>query len=759
MQMVHIIVNQSVNLIPQSTTLTIVSNLLTSCALLLAALLYVACENTTEPGKKGLFAADEIARWEKQAAGIRIVRDSWGIPHIYGKTDADAVFGMLYTQCEDDFKRIELNYITAMGRMAEVKGEEQLYHDLRMRLFADTAVAKQLYTESPEWMRKLMEGFAAGINYYLYTHPDVKPQLITRFEPWMPLLFSEGSIGGDIETISVADLKAFYGDGQPVAAATTHERASWAAEPSGSNGFAIAPAKSASGNALLLINPHTSFFFRSEQHVVSEEGLNAYGAVTWGQFFIYQGFNEHCGWMHTSSRADAIDEYVETVVERDNGLYYKYGQEERPLRVTTLELAYDSAGNRKTKEFEVYHTHRGPVIRQQDGKWVSIRLMQEPLKALTQSYLRTKAATHEEFHSTMAIRTNSSNNTVYADDQGNIAYYHGNFIPVRNTAFDFSQPVDGSNPEVDWQGLHAVEETVRLFNPSVGWLQNCNSTPFTAAAEDSPSKENYPVYMAPDHENARGLHAVRVLKNEQDFTLDKLIAAAYDPYLTGFEALIPSLIKAYAGATPQNTALAGPIQTLKDWDLRYAETSVATSLAIFWAQALIRKVNEQGPLQLGQLALIRHLESETSGAMKLEALAEAVEKLHADFGSWQTPWGEINRFQRVEGAVSEPFNDSLPSIPIAYTSSMWGALSAYGSRAYPGTKKMYGTVGNSFVAVVEFGEKVKAKAIVTGGQSADPQSPHFNDQAEMYRQGQFRDVLFYREEIDKNLEKSYTPGK
>ncbi|MFN8886855.1 MAG: penicillin acylase family protein, partial [Cyclobacteriaceae bacterium] len=254
------------------------------------------------------FTAAELNAWKKQAQRVTIIRDQWGIAHVYGKSDADAVFGMLYAQCEDDFPRVEQNYINALGRLAEVEGEGKLYNDLRTRLFQDSTMAIQVYKTVPPAMKKLMQAFADGVNFFLATHPNVKPQLINRFQPWMPLLFSEGSIGGDIEAVSLTRLKDFYGDGRD---ATTIVQDNLddglEPEPKGSNGFAIAPSRSASGNALFMINPHTSFYFRPEIQVVSEEGLHAYGAVTWGQFFIYQGFNENCGWMHTTSMADAID--------------------------------------------------------------------------------------------------------------------------------------------------------------------------------------------------------------------------------------------------------------------------------------------------------------------------------------------------------------------------------------------------------------------------------------------------------------------
>ena len=149
------------------------------------------------------FTTDEIARWKQQAAQVSITRDVWGIPHISGKTDADAVFGMLFSQCEDDFARVERNYLTATARMAEAEGEDFIYNDLRMRLFQDTLQAIAIYKTSPTWMQKLCTAFADGANFYLYTHPEVKPKLLKRFQPWMPLLFSEGSIGGDIESVSL----------------------------------------------------------------------------------------------------------------------------------------------------------------------------------------------------------------------------------------------------------------------------------------------------------------------------------------------------------------------------------------------------------------------------------------------------------------------------------------------------------------------------------------------------------------------------
>ncbi len=474
----------------------------------------------------------EMARWQHEAQNVTIIRDDWGIAHVYGKTDADAVFGMEYAQAEDDFNRVETNYINAMGRLAEAEGESKVYQDLRMKLFIDPDAMKTQYANSQEWLKKLMNAFADGLNYYLSKHPEVKPRVITHFEPWMALTFTEGSIGGDIEHINVNQLQAFYSKNSSTPMSPDNGRPP---EPGGSNGMAIAPSNTTAHHALLLINPHTSFFFRSELQMVSDEGLDAYGAVTWGQFFIYQGFNTRAGWMHTTSGVDDLDEYLETVEKKGDRFYYKYGNEERPVVATEITVPYKTDHGMAEKKFTVYRTHHGPVIREMNGKWVTIRLMQEPVKALTQSYTRTKAKDYKSFRQTMELHTNSSNNTIFADADGDIAYFHGNFIPRRDVHFDWTKPVDGSNPATEWQGLLSVDETPHLLNPASGWLYNSNNWPWSAAGPSSPKKEDYPAYVENGRESARGLHAIRVLQNKKDFTLDSLIAAAYDSYLPWFE--------------------------------------------------------------------------------------------------------------------------------------------------------------------------------------------------------------------------------
>ena len=709
------------------------------------------------------FTAGEISRWQQRAKQISIIRDNWGIAHVYGKSDADAVFGLLYAQCEDDFKRVEMNYIEKLGRMAEVKGIESLYSDLYIRLIIDSAEAIADYQKSPAWLKKLLQAYADGINFYLYKNPFVKPALLHRFKPWYPLLWTDGSIGAiNTADITENDLKAFYGtNNTPIALSQKplEERAD------GSNGFAIAPSKSASGNAILYINPHTTFYFRPEIHMVSQEGLNTYGAVTWGQFFIYQGFNQYCGWMHTSGNTDVADLYIEKVITKNKAILYEYDKVLKPVKQKKINIKYKSGDSLSTKTITTFFTHHGPVMGKRNGQWVSVRSYNRSLNGLMQCWLRNKAKGLEDYKKVMALRGNTSNNTVFADNKGNIAYWHGNYIPKRFAKINWSKPVDGSNSSTEWKGIHTVDETVHIYNPVNGWLQNCNSTPFTAAGINSPKKQSYPSYMAPDGENFRGLNAVKVLSRENKFTIDKVIAAGYDTYLVAFELLVPALVNAFEKNIPEKDSryaeLIEPILTIKKWNYYSGVGSVATTLAIEWAQklnvAIQRVYVDEG--ELDQVSKTKQFLLKADPIQLLQSFQDAINVLKKEYGTWQVAWGEVNRFQRLTGNLIEKFDDAKPSLPVGFVSSTWGCLPSYVSQFANGTKKRYGYNGNSFVCAVEFGKRIKAKSVLAGGVNGNSSSPYFTNQAEMYTKGEFKDILFYKEDVMKQAKKTYHPGE
>jgi acyl-homoserine lactone acylase PvdQ len=683
--------------------------------------------------------------YDNQAKRVTIYRDQWGIPHIYGKTDADAVFGLMYAQCEDDFARVEMNYIEKLGRMSEVKGEKELAYDLYIKLLIDETEAKNEYKTSPLWLKKLLNAYADGINYYLLKHPEVKPRLINHFEPWFPLLWTDGSIGA-ISTGDVTEQETalFYGLPKQVASVKYQNPDE---KLTGSNGFAVGPSLSKSGNSLFYINPHVTFYFRPEVHVVSEEGLSVYGAVTWGQFFIYQGFNPYNGWMHTSSEVDVADAYIETTRDNQGTMEYQLDGKWIPFKTKWITL-----GSRKIK---TYFNHRGPVLAARNGHWISVRSYNRARKSLIQSWLRTKTTGFDSFKQVMEMRANTSNNTVYADNKGNIAYWHGNYVPRRDGAQDWGVPQDGSSSKNDWRGLHRLDEIVHSYNPASGWIQTCNSTPFTVSGISSPKRADYPVYMAPDGENFRDRNAVRLFSQTGKLDLSGLIELGYDRRLMAFEVLIPSLLKAMAGELD----LLEVAQELKIWDYTASTSSIAQTIAIRWGQKIMPKIPKA--MQFGgETDVVQNIEKYAESGSKqemLQALREVMVDLQKDFGTWRVSWGELNRFQRVSNGDVFQMDDAKPSISVPFASSAWGQLPSYTSRSIQGSKKWYGVNGNSFIAAVEFGPKIKAYSLLAGGQSGDPSSPHFFDQGKNYSEGKFKEVYFYKNDVMKHALKSYHP--
>jgi len=749
-------------------------------------------------------STQELSRYEAEARQVTIIRDQWGVPHIYGKTDAAVVFGLLYAECQEDFSRVEKNYLEVLGRQAEVYGEEYLTNDVMMRLIYDSAQAKKDYQESPVWMHQLLDAFADGVNYYLYRHPETRPLLLKHFEPWYALMFTDGSVSAtSTGGIRQEEIRQFY-SGQPQHAikpkgrhqlsevekmvlvdrgmlakedadtpvATIDNSAAHAPGPGkglqdeertdgGSNGFAIAPSRSASGNAMLYINPHVPFYFRMEVQLVSEEGLNAYGAVTWGQFFVYQGFNAHCGWMHTSSYADVADCYEEKISRKGNNLEYEYEGQRKPVISKPFTVYYRKDGQLVPYPVTGYYTGHGPVMASRNGKWLTLKEYNRSLKALLEAWLITKAGSFEAYKKAMDLRANTTNNTVYADDSGNIAYWHGNFMPRRDTSLNWSLPVDGSTARTEWKGLHTLDEIVHVYNPSTGWIQNCNSTPYTLSGAASPDRSKFPAYMAPEGQNFRALNAIRLISHADRLTLDDLIAKGYDHYLSAFDVLIPALLDAYAQSDDSlKKALEEPVALLKNWDQRSADRSVATTLAIEWATRMTKyaprpKTPEEATDAIGNVGKEIRL---STAAEKTAELAAMMADLRQRFGDWKIEWGTLNRYQRLTGKIMETYDDTRPSLPSGMVSSAFGALPSYQSRVMPGTRMRYGYSGNSFIAAVEFGKRVKARTIITGGESSDPASPHFSDQARMYLEGRFKDVLFYKEDVLQHKEKEYHPG-
>jgi acyl-homoserine-lactone acylase len=385
--------------------------------------------------------------------------------------------------------------------------------------------------------------------------------------------------------------------------------------------------------------------------------------------------------------------------------------------------------------------------------------MDRPLAALQQSFLRTKARDLSNFLDVARLQANSSNNTIFADARGAIAYLHPQFVPRRNDRYDFTRPVP-LEPASDWSSLHRIAELPNVVSPPNGWVQNTNTWPYRAAGPFSPAPARYPKYMDMFGPNFREVRALQLLTGSRDWTLDRLQAAAFDNVQAGFAALVPTLVSAFDAlpkADARRTRLAGPVALLRAWDYRWRGDSTAQSLASSWAEELMRL--RAAPADEPNNVTTTQLAQRTTPAQKLQALETAVRALQRDFGSWQVPWSELNRLQRLPSTGGQSFSDQRPSLAVPFASARWGSLASFVSKPMPGTRRWYGERGNSFVAVVEFGPRVRARAVSAGGASGTPASPHFNDQSARYAAGALREVYFYPDQLKGHTQRKYRPGE
>jgi acyl-homoserine-lactone acylase len=693
------------------------------------------------------------------ARSVTIYRDTYGVPHIYAKTDAGAVFGLMYAQAEDNFWQLETDFIRLIGRSAELDGERGIARDVLVRAYETGKRAREDYAQATAPFRALCDAFADGLNYYLEKHPSVKPRLITRFEPWFILADERrGPAGASITpeerqrafpglvgTVERGDLR-FPGD-LPETLDTEE----------GSNMWAVSPSRTTTGHAMLLINPHVGFFGggqRYEAHLHSDEGLDVSGFAILGTPYIHAGHNPYLGWSHTNNYAQTADVYIETFDDPRDPLSYRYGTEHRKAIEWTDEIRVKTDKGIETRTFRFRKTHHGPVLGMRAAaggatEGLAVRSVAAGAGVMAQRWAMTKARNLREFKAAMAMLTLTGSNTIYADRAGNIYYLHGNGIPRRSTKFDWKKPLDGSNPETEWQGLHSLADLPQVLNPKSGYVQNCNSTPFlTTDGDDNPVAAKFPAYLAPEPDTPRSQRSRAILSGTTKFTFAQWTLLGLDSKVGLAATRIPELLSVYSRMEQGDAARAGKLRevvgVLREWDQVGRHDSVATTLFVRMETRAVelRRSDANDPY------------------LPLTALEQVKSELEAVHGSWRVPWGEVNRLQRVHSSgILEPFSDDKPSVPVAGAPSFTGTILTFGARAVTGQKRWYGTVGDTYVSVVEFGKKPLARSLLVFGESADPASPHFFDQAPLYSKQEFKPAWFELSEIKRNLERAYHPGE
>ena len=666
------------------------------------------------------------------ARSVTIYRDTYGVPHVFGRTDASTVFGFAYAQAEDNFWRVEENFILALGRGAELYGEKALDEDRLNHALEIPRLAREEYSRLDPKMRSICDAYAAGFNYYLEKHPAVRARLLTKIEPWYTLAFIrynyyQNGFARDpnlrrigLQTAAIEnDLKAH----------------------TGSNGWVINPSKSATGHAMLFINPHLPFFGPGqvyEGHVHSDEGWNFTGYTRFGFPLPYVGHNENGGWVSTDNAADLTDVYLETFDDPARPLAYKYGNGYRLATEHVEEIRVKTTTGVETRKFTMRKTHHGPILGSRDGKMLSLRMAKfESDGWLREWYDMTRAKSLVELKRAMAPLNMLFGNVMYADRQGNTWYLYNGAVPKRDPRFDWSKPLDGSDPATEWQGYHTLDELPQLTNPKTGWMQNCNTTPFLLTSVGNPDPKQFPKYMVQESDNPRGAISREILASKPKFTFEEWTRVAFDTRVMSAEKILQELLpvlKAKADSTPR---LREVYDVLARWDRRSTNDSIAMTIFSLYHDRRLRDEKQDVLLALG----------------------EVLDNLERDFGTWKVSWGDITRLQRIDESKGEEFQDSRPSLASSGVNGNDGAVFTFYAAPMRGQKRRYGVAGGTYISVVEFAPKVRALSVHTFGASADPASKHFMDQAALYTRGQFKPAWLALDDIKANLETSYHPGE
>jgi penicillin amidase len=709
--------------------------------------------------RAGTLSADERAEAERLAGGVTIYRDSYGVPHIHGQSDAHVAFGFAYAQAEDYFWQIEDTYILSLGRYSEVHGLRGLNSDLLNRAFEVVPKSRADFEtlEAPE--RAICSAFALGLNYYLATHPQVTVRMIKHFEPWYLIAY-----GRHVMLELCFRYTRLSNNFLP-----RSNDLIWSA--AGSNGWAIAPSRTKSGHAMLFVNPHLPWLGFSqmyEAHLRSDEGWSFSGATTFGNCMPTLGHNEYLGWTFTTNEPDIADVWRETFDDPMHPLRYRTADGYRDAIEWTETIKIISGTELKDRVVKLRKTEHGPIVVRQDKEhFLAARVAgQDGVSMLRQQRTLVRAKNLDEFKRGLAMQQFPIMNVVYADKAGNIFYAYNGLVPRRDPQFNWSKPVDGADARTEWQGFHPFDELPQLLNPADGYVQNCNSSPFTTCDTDNPDRKNYPRYMVEDADDdkRRAKISRQLLREMKSVTFEDVERAIFDTTVYWAQEELPKYAAKFEQLKSEDPKLAARVEPylkhLLDWNYKVTADSTQATLCEAWYEELYGVSNYPGETLLAPF--------KDNMRAQFAALVDVAEKLQTRHGDWRVRWGELFRIQRRANMVdlSEvSFDDRLPSLPSVGAPGPMGVvftqyyLPAMRIPFVVSLQRRYGAVGATYVALYEFGPKIRASSALNFGESGDPNSPHFFDQAPLLSQQKLKTELFDWPDVVAGAKTVYHPGQ
>lgn len=679
----------------------------------------------------GSHAADRATSSPK--AGTEILWDKYGIAHVYAKSTEDLFYCYGWAQAHSHGNLLLKLYGQSRGRGAEYFGPGDLDLDRWVRTNGMPERAAEWYKEQSAPFRSYLDAFAKGINDYAAKYPD-------RLAPEVRAVLPVSGVDPLLHSMRVVHY-SFVSSQQRVNAAVTGAAAR--TEAGGSNAWAIAPSRSASGHALLLGNPHlawTDYFTYYEIHLTAP-GIDIYGASQVGFPVLRFVFSDYLGFNQTVNPIDAMDLYRLTT----DGDRYRLDDQWKPFETVQQQIRVrQSDGSFTTVPLTVRKSVHGPVVYDRDGLTLALRVAGFDRPAMLEQYWQMGIAhSLPEFQKAVGRGHVPMYNVVYADRDGHIMYLFNGLVPKRKSGDlkFWSGIIPGDTSQTLWTGYHTYEELPKVIDPAKGYLQNTNDPPWNAAWPDTLDPDKYPLYMAPRGTSFRSESSLRLLSSDEKITFDEFVTYKHSTRAELADRVLVDLLKA---ASDHGSDLAKQAAgVLRQWDRHVNADSRGALLFLYWAQrfmgpAMADQSRFAVPYNLRQpLETPRGLKTPSEAAAQLEQAAKAMQ---SDFGALDTPWGEVMKYRR--GSLELPANGGFGNLGV-FRVITFGPMKE---------RKREPIHGETYVVCVEFGKTATARALIGYGNSSQQGSPHMEDQLPFMTRKELRPVWRDRKTVEASLE-------